>query len=80
MPTEKQHPRARRRALVLDSVVSLEEELARVAGEISFARKQQVQGWGMVDSIILATARRSGSRIFTGDPHFKDLVEETVLL
>jgi len=138
MPTEKQDPRARHRAVVLDSfawieyfngtsagekvqgfletghavtpaivvaelsekhkrlnrefgskydfvkartsIVPLEEELARVAGEINFERKQQVKGWGMADSIILATARRSGSRIVTGDPHFKDLVEETILL
>ncbi len=138
MPTEKQDPRPRRRAVVLDSfawieyfngtsagekvqgflengpavtpaivvaelsekhkrlnrefgpkydfvkartsILPLEEELARVAGEINFERKQRVKGWGMADSIVLATARRSGSRIVTGDPHFKDLVEETILL
>ncbi len=138
MPTEKQDPRARHRAVVLDSfawieyfngtsagekvqgflenglavtpaivvaelsekhkrlnrvfgskydfvkartsIVPLEEELARVAGEINFERKQRMKGWGMADSIVLATARRSGSRIVTGDPHFKDLVEETILL
>jgi predicted nucleic acid-binding protein len=39
-----------------------------------------VKGWGMADSMILATARRSRSRIVTGDPHFKDLAEETIML
>jgi predicted nucleic acid-binding protein len=62
------------------SVVPLEEELARVAGELNFERKKRVKGWGMADSIILATARRSGSRIVTGDPHFRDLTEETIML
>ncbi len=62
------------------SVVPLEEELARVAGELNFERKKMVKGWGMADSIVLATARRSGSRIVTGDPHFRDLTEETILL
>ena len=62
------------------SVVPLEEELARVAGEINFERKRSVKGWGMADSIVLATARRSGSRIVTGDPHFRDLTEETIML
>jgi predicted nucleic acid-binding protein len=62
------------------SVVPLEEELARVAGELNFERKKRVKGWGMADSIVLATARRSGSRIVTGDPHFKDLTEETIML
>jgi len=62
------------------SIVPLEEELARVAGETNFERKRRVKGWGMADSIILATARRSGSKVVTGDPHFKDLVEETILV
>jgi predicted nucleic acid-binding protein len=53
--------------------------LARVAGEINFERKKRVKGWGMADSMILATARQSGSRIVTGDPHFRDL-EETIML
>jgi len=62
------------------SIVPLEEELARVAGELNFERKKRVKGWGMADSIVLATARRSGSRIVTGDPHFRDLTEETIML
>jgi predicted nucleic acid-binding protein len=62
------------------SIVPLEEELARVAGEFNFERKKRVKGWGMADSIVLATARRSKSIIVTGDPHFKDLTEETILL
>jgi predicted nucleic acid-binding protein len=62
------------------SVVPLEEELARVAGELNFERKKRVKGWGMADSIVLATARRSKSMIVTGDPHFKDLTQETIML
>ena len=62
------------------SVVPLEEELARVAGELNFERKKTVKGWGMADAIILATARRAGSQIVTGDPHFRDLTEETIML
>jgi predicted nucleic acid-binding protein len=62
------------------SIVAFEEELARVAGELNFERKKKVKGWGMADSIILATARRAGSRIVTGDPHFRDLTEETIML
>jgi predicted nucleic acid-binding protein len=62
------------------SILPLEEELARIAGEINFERKKRVKGWGMADSIVLATARRAGSKIVTGDPHFKDLTEETIFL
>src|SRR5712692_2677526 len=62
------------------SIVPLEEKLARVAGELNFERKKSVKGWGMADSIVLATARRSKSKVVTGDPHFKDLVDETIFL
>jgi predicted nucleic acid-binding protein len=62
------------------SIVPLEEGLARAAGEINYDRKKMVKGWGMADSMILATARRSGSKIVTGDPHFKDLEEETIVI
>ncbi len=62
------------------SIVPIEEELAKAAGELSFERKKKVKGWGMADSMILATARRSRSIIVTGDPHFKDLVEEIFFL
>jgi predicted nucleic acid-binding protein len=62
------------------SIVPLEEGLARAAGEINYERKKMVKGWGMADSMILATARRSRSMIVTGDPHFKDLAEETIML
>ena len=62
------------------SIVPVEEELARTAGEINFERKRRVKGWGMADSIVLATGRRSGSKIVTGDPHFRDLADETILL
>ncbi len=62
------------------SVVPLEEELPRAVGELNFERKKKVKGWGMADAIILATARRAGSQIVTGDPHFRDLTEETIML
>ncbi|HVH15534.1 MAG TPA: PIN domain-containing protein [Candidatus Angelobacter sp.] len=62
------------------SIIPLEEELARAAGEINFERKKRVKGWGMADSIVLATARRSVSKIVTGDSHFRDLAEEVIML
>ncbi|TMI07821.1 type II toxin-antitoxin system VapC family toxin [Candidatus Bathyarchaeota archaeon] len=62
------------------SIVPLEEELARAAGELNFERKKRAKGWGMADSIVLATARRSKAIMVTGDPHFKDLADETIFL
>ncbi len=60
-------------------LIQLDEELARNAGEINHDRKMTVRGWGMMDSIVLATGRRVGAPILTGDPHFKDLPEAIMI-
>ncbi len=61
-------------------IVALDEELARIAGRVNYERKKTVKRWGMADSIILATARRYKAKVVTGDPHFKDLTAETVMI
>lgn len=66
--------RSRSRLAVLD------EDLARTAGLLNFGRKKKVRGWGMSDSIVLATALLSKARVVTGDPHFEDLKKETILI
>lgn|SRR2546426_3704839 len=60
--------------------VVLDEELARTAGRLNYERKRTVKGWGMTDSIILASARRCEAKVVTGDPHFKDLRSETIMI
>lgn len=60
-------------------VVPLEKAVAILAGEINHAMKQTVKGWGISDSIILATARSTSTRVVTGDEHFKGL-KETIFL
>ena len=47
---------------------------------INFERKKKVDGWGMADSIVLATGRRSKARVVAEDPHFRDLTNESITL
>jgi len=61
-------------------VVPLDPELAisasAAAGELR--RKSAAEGRrpaGLADGIVLATARRSGSKVLTGDLHFRGLTE-----
>jgi predicted nucleic acid-binding protein len=61
-------------------VVDLTEEIATEAGEIDAERKREVKDWGLADSIVLATARRSDAKVVTGDKHFRDLRSEVVFL
>lgn len=47
------------------------EEVARVAGALHAKYKAETPRWGMVDSMIYATALVSGLEILTGAPHFE---------
>mgnify|MGYP001063585790 CR=1 FL=1 len=60
-------------------VLGLDEQIAMIAGEINHERKKKMKGWGMVDSLILATAISYNLNILTGDSHFKDLSNVEIL-
>lgn len=60
-------------------IVDLDFEIAAEAGEIDLDMKKKVKGWGLVDSIILCTARTAKGKVITGDEHFQGL-EETIFI
>jgi len=55
------------------TVVSLTEEIAISAGSL---KNREVDG--IVDTIILATARAGGRQVVTGDPQFRDIRDAVV--
>jgi predicted nucleic acid-binding protein len=57
----------------------LNEEIAVLAGKVNSERKVKVKNWGIVDSIILATANLLNARVVTGDEHFKD-IERVIMI
>jgi len=59
--------------------VPLDEDTAELAGKISAERRAQVKGWGLVDSIVLATARARKMKVVTGDEHFRGLDEAIMI-
>ncbi len=61
------------------TVVPLDARLAIDAGETDLQMKKRVGDWPLADSIILATARSSGSLVVTGDPHFRGLKEALLI-
>jgi predicted nucleic acid-binding protein len=61
------------------SISILNEEIAIIAGKINSERKKKVKNWGIVDSIIMATANLLNARVVTGDEHFKD-VEKVIMI
>ncbi len=54
-------------------------EVARKAGELNFAMKKKVKGWGMLDSLNYAVAVLLGCAFVTGDPHFASLDRDDVI-
>jgi len=59
--------------LEITRILNLTTKIAFFAGELNFRRKFLQRNWGMVDSIILATAQNYDMKILTKDSHFKDL-------
>ncbi|MCI4351820.1 MAG: PIN domain-containing protein [Thermoplasmata archaeon] len=60
------------------NIVPIDPELAIGAARATIelrgrARAQHLPVPGLGDGLVLATARRTGSRVLTGDPHFRGL-------
>lgn len=51
----------------------LDENIAVQAAKLDVIQKKTVKGWGLADSIVLATARSTGSFVLTGDKHFEGI-------
>ena len=49
------------------------------AAELRYEIRRTVPGFGTMDALLLAAAERSGSRILTGDPHFKKMTNVVFL-
>lgn len=60
-------------------LLGLDESISRMAGELNQKRKKEGRKWGMIDSIIVATAQVYGLKILTKDNGFRDLPEAQVL-
>ena len=63
----------------LSAVIGLDEDIAVLAGKLNFNRKKENRKWGMMDSMILATAEMYDMEILTCDDDFSDVSKVTVL-
>lgn len=61
------------------AIVSLTEELAVEAAKIDVEMKKTVGGWGLANSIVLATTRTRKAKVITGDEHFQGLADTLCL-
>jgi predicted nucleic acid-binding protein len=61
------------------SVSPLDDVIAEASGRICAERRAKIKGWGLVDSVVLATARGVGASVVTADEHFRDLKEAIMI-
>ena len=61
------------------TVLDLNEAIIISAGKLNYERKKTIKNWGMVDSLILATALTYNLKILTKDNHFRDLENAEIL-
>lgn len=61
------------------TIIPLDEQLLISAGKIAFERQKIQKDFGLIDAIILSTAKSYNFKIVTGDLHFKE-VPGTIML
>jgi len=62
----------------LSSILELDQEILELAGILKVQKRKKEKGFGLIDAIILATAKTYKLKIVTGDKHFKE--ENTIML
>ncbi|MGQ9461360.1 MAG: PIN domain-containing protein [Candidatus Bathycorpusculaceae bacterium] len=66
--------------LLSDSqVVNVDEEISKEAGVLHSEMRKTRRDFGLADAYVLAVARRTKSRILTGDVHFKGVREAIII-
>lgn len=60
------------------TIIEAEQQVMELAGIIKVQQRKTKKGFGLVDAIILATAKVYNLKIVTGDQHFKG--ENAILL
>ncbi len=54
-------------------IATLDETTAVESAKIQAKMKKEIEGWGLADSIVYATALLKKAEVVTGDEHFKKL-------
>ena len=55
------------------ALISLDELIAVESAKVQTKMKKEIDGWGLADSIVYATAMVKKAEVVTGDEHFKKL-------
>ena len=66
--------------IVSDSnVIDADEKLSKETGLLHAEMRRKIKDFGLADAYVLASARKIGGKVLTGDPHFKN-VRDAILI
>ena len=77
--TSRDHETARTVMRGNSTIVEADGELSCEAGILHAEIRRTIRDFGLADAYVLATARRLGAKVLTGDPHFNG-VEDAIML
>lgn len=60
--------------------IDVDEELSKQTGMIHAEMRKTKKDFGLANAYVLATARKLGTRVLTGDPHFEGIKEATLII
>jgi predicted nucleic acid-binding protein len=61
-------------------VIDVDEELSKQTGIIHAEMRKNKKDFGLADAFVLVTARKLGTKILTGDPHFQGIKEAILII
>jgi predicted nucleic acid-binding protein len=75
LKVESQELAERQRVFIKEksALATLDEPIAVESAKVQTKMKKEIDGWGLVDSIVYATALLKKAEVVTGDEHFKKL-------
>ena len=60
-------------------IIYINDDVAEIAGTLNFEIKKKEKTFGMIDSLIYATAQIYSLKLLTGDKHFRNL-DDVIML
>ncbi len=78
---EEKNPNIAFNALIaLSKIVDINDpEFSKSAGNLHAEMRKGKRDFGLSDAFILASARKIGAKVLTGDPHFKNIKEAVMI-
>ena len=75
LKVENQELAEKQRAFIKEKsvLVALEESIAVESAKVLTKMKKEIDGWGLADSVVYATALVKKGEVVTGDEHFRGL-------